>query len=84
MTKKVTDDTSGGDAKGAVESEVRRIRTIRGSEVLGYEGEAHEEHTGEEGSEEEEVEEPEGHLADNDPDQLSPNVRKALNRLVPC
>lgn len=35
------------DDKGATEDKVDRIRTIRGSEVLGYEGEGREEHSGE-------------------------------------
>lgn len=35
------------DDKGATEEQVDRISTIRGSEVLGYEGGAREEHSGE-------------------------------------
>ncbi|HEX6176789.1 MAG TPA: hypothetical protein VF057_00410 [Thermoanaerobaculia bacterium] len=35
------------DDKGATEDQVDRIRTIRGSEVLGYEGAGREEHSGE-------------------------------------
>ena len=35
------------DDKGATEDQVDRIRTIVGSEVLGYEGAGREEHSGE-------------------------------------
>ncbi len=35
------------DEKGATEEEVEKIDTIRGSEVLGYEGAGREEHSGE-------------------------------------
>ena len=35
------------DDKGATEDQVDRINTIRGSEVLGYEGAGREEHSGE-------------------------------------
>ena len=35
------------DDKGATEDQVDRIRTIQGSEVLGYEGAGREEHSGE-------------------------------------
>ena len=35
------------DEKGAVESQVQKIDTIVGSEVLGYEGAGREEHSGE-------------------------------------
>lgn len=45
-TRKVTDDPGGSDSKGAVEADVQRILTIDGSEVLGHEGEAREEHSG--------------------------------------
>lgn len=40
-------DRSEPGEPGAVEDEVRRIRTIRGKEVLGYEGFAQAEHSGE-------------------------------------
>ena len=70
MTQKVTDNDTGGDAKGAVESEVERIRVIKGSEALGHQGEAHEEHTGQ--SSPQRNPGPKGDLADNDPDQLPP------------
>ena len=70
MTQKVTDNDTGGDAKGAVESEVERIRVIKGSETLGHQGEAHEEHTGQ--SSPRRNPDPKGDLADNDPDQLPP------------
>lgn len=51
--------------RGALEDQVRRIRTIRGREVLGYDGGPHEEHTGQTGT----PREPDlsGELADNDP-----------------
>ncbi|MBV9497680.1 MAG: hypothetical protein JOZ54_25825 [Acidobacteria bacterium] len=46
-TKVVRDDDSGApDAKGATEQDVERIREIHGSEVLGYQGEGREEHSG--------------------------------------
>lgn len=35
------------DEKGATESEMVKIDTIKGSEVLGYEGAGREEHSGE-------------------------------------
>jgi hypothetical protein len=35
------------DEKGATEDEVEKIDTIRGTEVLGYEGAGREEHSGE-------------------------------------
>lgn len=35
------------DEKRATEEEVEKIRTIRGTEVLGYEGSGREEHSGE-------------------------------------
>jgi len=70
MTQKITDNDTGGDAKGAVESEVEHIRVIKGSETLGYKGEAHAEHSGE--SAPRRNPDPQGDLADNDPDQLPP------------
>jgi hypothetical protein len=70
MTQKVTDNDTGGDAKGAVEGDVERIRDIKGSETLGYKGEAHEEHTGQ--ATPRRNPDPKGDLADNDPDQLPP------------
>jgi hypothetical protein len=70
MTQKVTDNDTGGDAKGAVESEVERIRVIKGSETLGYKGEAHEEHSGQ--NPPRPAPGLKGDLADNDPDQLPP------------
>ena len=45
-TKKFTEDPAGPDDKGAVEDEVEKILEIHGSEVLGHEGEAREEHSG--------------------------------------
>ncbi len=35
------------DEKGATENEVEKIDTIKGTEVLGYEGAGREEHSGE-------------------------------------
>ena len=35
------------DEKGATESEIEKIDTIKGNEVLGYEGAGREEHSGE-------------------------------------
>lgn len=61
-------DKPDGDDPGAVEEDVRRIRTIRGPEVLGYEGGPHEEHTGQTGGDEE-SDEMGDDLADNRPEQ---------------
>ncbi|HVR44995.1 MAG TPA: hypothetical protein VMS56_16305 [Thermoanaerobaculia bacterium] len=42
-----SDDKAGApDAKGAVESQMRRTRVIKGDEVLGYDGAGREEHSG--------------------------------------
>jgi hypothetical protein len=68
MVKEIKDTPTGSDAKGAIEDEVERIPDILGSEVLGYPGEAHEEHTGEAGATDESEDEP--HLADNAPEQV--------------
>ena len=35
------------DEKGATEDQVQKIKSIKGSEVLGYEGAGREEHSGE-------------------------------------
>jgi len=56
------------DEKGAVESEVVKIRAIRGSEVLGYEGSGREEHSGENSPELPKTLDDE--LADNRPEDL--------------
>jgi len=40
------------DEKGATEEEVQKIKVIRGTEVLGYEGSGREEHSGENAPEE--------------------------------
>jgi len=40
------------DEKGATENQVERITTIKGNEVLGYEGAGREEHSGENSPEE--------------------------------
>jgi hypothetical protein len=56
------------DAKGATEDEVERIREIHGDEVLGYDGEAREEHSGQ--NEPEESDDLRQPLADNAPADL--------------
>lgn len=40
------DEKDAPDAKGAVEGDNRKIRTIQGDEVLGYDGSGREEHSG--------------------------------------
>ena len=40
------DEKDAPDAKGAVEEDNRKIRTIKGNEVLGYDGSGREEHSG--------------------------------------
>ncbi|HXI11661.1 MAG TPA: hypothetical protein VNM92_03335 [Thermoanaerobaculia bacterium] len=44
--KTITDDPTGSDDKGALESDVQRINVIKGGEVLGNQGEARPEHSG--------------------------------------
>jgi len=44
--KTITDDPTGSDDKGALESDVQRINVIKGGEVLGNQGEARAEHSG--------------------------------------
>lgn len=56
------------DEKGATESEVEKISTIKGKEVLGYEGAGREEHSGENSPEE--TADLTDDLADNEPDQV--------------
>jgi hypothetical protein len=56
------------DEKGAVEDEVEKIRVIRGTEVLGYEGSGREEHSGENAPRQ--PADLESDLADNEPDQV--------------
>ncbi|HEX9163740.1 MAG TPA: hypothetical protein VF980_18675 [Thermoanaerobaculia bacterium] len=56
------------DEKGATEAQLEKIKVIRGSEVLGYEGAGREEHSGENSPRE-------GNkltddLADNKPEQV--------------
>jgi hypothetical protein len=46
MKDTVREDPQSPDDKGALEEEIDRISTIRGPEVLGYSGEAREEHSG--------------------------------------
>ena len=55
------------DEKGATEDQVEKIRTIKGDEVLGYEGAGREEHSGENAPSESES--PTDRLADNSPEQ---------------
>jgi hypothetical protein len=73
-TKIVRDDksSSGPDGKGATEkpSEIQRIETIKGSEVLGYPGGAREEHSGQ--NPPRKNPDPEGDLADNKPSDTKP------------
>ncbi len=56
------------DEKGATESEVEKIDTIKGKEVLGYEGAGREEHSGENSPAE--TTDLTDDLADNEPDQV--------------
>jgi len=48
-TERRNDEIGASDAKGATDGQVERIEEIHGSEVLGYQGEGAEEHTGERG-----------------------------------
>lgn len=45
-TGREDDEKDAPDAKGAVEGDNRKIRTIQGDEVLGYDGSGREEHSG--------------------------------------
>jgi hypothetical protein len=74
MTRSVADTVSGSDAKGATEDKFERIQEIDGAEVLGYDGEAHEEHTG--GKSAPDEERPERDMADNRPSQISSEVNE--------
>jgi hypothetical protein len=56
------------DEKGATEDELEKIDTIKGSEVLGYEGAGREEHSGENSPKE--SSRLTDDLADNKPDQV--------------
>ena len=56
------------DEKGATEDEVERIKVIRGTEALGYEGSGREEHSGEKRVEQDQ--DLESDLADNQPGQV--------------
>jgi hypothetical protein len=58
------------DEKGATEKELEKIDTIKGSEVLGYEGAGREEHSGENSPRENTKLTDD--LADNKPDQVKP------------
>jgi hypothetical protein len=62
------DEQDASDAKGATEDQVEKINTIKGGEVLGYKGEAREEHSGQNSPRR--VPGLEGDLADNDPSEL--------------
>jgi hypothetical protein len=55
------------DEKGATEDQVEKIQTIKGDEVLGYEGAGREEHSGENSPRE--PNSPTDGLADNEPNQ---------------
>ena len=54
---------------GATESQVERIEGIKGDEVLGYQGESPEEHSGEPSRHSDHDDQEDG-LADNRPDQV--------------
>ncbi len=69
-TRKVTDNPTGADSKGAVEADVQRILEIDGSEVLGHDGRAREEHSGQNSPRKNP--EPADDFADNRPDQIDP------------
>ena len=56
------------DEKGATEDQVVRIETIKGDEVLGYEGSGREEHSGENSPTESDS--PTSGVADNRPRDL--------------
>ncbi|HEX7420788.1 MAG TPA: hypothetical protein VF505_12935 [Thermoanaerobaculia bacterium] len=56
------------DEKGATEEQMEKISTIKGSEVLGYEGAGREEHSGENSPKKNKKLTDD--LADNKPDQL--------------
>ena len=56
------------DEKGATEKDIEKIDTIKGSEVLGYEGAGREEHSGENAPRE--SNKLTDDLADNKPDQV--------------
>lgn len=66
--KKVNIEPDGAGDKGAVESETQRIAIIKGSEVLGSNGEAREEHSGQ--NRPRKNPDPTGDLADNAPQQM--------------
>jgi len=68
MTKTTTDNDPGPDGKGATEEQTQRIESIKGSETLGYKGEAHEEHTG--AKTPRRNPDPTGDLADNKPEDI--------------
>lgn len=56
------------DEKGATEAQMEKIDTIKGSEVLGYEGAGREEHSGENSPKK--MTKLTDDLADNKPEQL--------------
>ena len=56
------------DEKGATESQTEKIETIKGNEVLGYEGAGREEHSGENSPKN--SNKLTDDLADNEPEQL--------------
>jgi hypothetical protein len=57
------------DEKGATEDKVQKIDTIRGEEVLGYEGAGREEHSGE-NEPKKKTGDLEADLANNKPEEL--------------
>ena len=59
--------TNEPDAKGATEEQMQKIDAIKGGEVLGYEGEAREEHSGQ--SKPRETPGLTGDLANNKPEE---------------
>ena len=66
--RKVSIEPDGAGDKGAVEAETQTIAVIKGSEVLGSEGRAREEHSGQ--NRPRKNPEPTGDLADNEPQQM--------------
>lgn len=70
MTREYRDTTDDAENEGALEEQTERIRAIKGSEALGYKGEAREEHSGQ--NPPRENPEPKGDLADNEREQVKP------------
>lgn len=70
MTREYRDKTDEAENEGAREEQTERIRAIKGSEALGYKGEAREEHSGQ--NPPRDTPDPKGDLADNEGDQVKP------------